>query len=47
MTYNTFVAPLVRRYSQDWMTWDTRITLMEGYYVFTWEQRELDIKGDG
>jgi hypothetical protein len=29
------------------MTWGDRITLMDGYYVWTWEQRVLDIKGDG
>ena len=47
MTYNSFVAPLVRRYSTDWMTWGDRITLTHGYYVWTWEQKVLDIKGDG
>jgi hypothetical protein len=29
------------------MTWGDRITLTHGYYVWTWEQRVLDIKGDG
>jgi hypothetical protein len=29
------------------MAWGDRITLTHGYYVWTWEQRELDIKGDG
>ena len=47
LVYNTFVRPLVRRYSDDWMGWDDRITLIHGYYVWTWEQRVLDIKGDG
>ena len=47
MTYNTYVAPLVRRYSSDWMTWGDRETIAEGFYQWTWEKRELDIKGDG
>jgi hypothetical protein len=47
LTYNSFVAPLVRRYSSDWMTWGDRETIAEGYYQWTWEKRELDIKGDG
>jgi hypothetical protein len=47
MTYNSYVAPLVRRYSQDWMTWDTRKTIAEGHYEFSWPARVLDIKGDG
>jgi len=47
MTYNSFVAPLVRRYSSDWMTWGDRETIAEGFYQWTWEKRELDIKGDG
>ena len=47
MTYNSYVAPLVRRYSNDWMTWGDRETIAEGFYQWTWEKRELDIKGDG
>jgi hypothetical protein len=47
MTYNSYVAPLVRRYSNDWMTWGDRITLTHGYYVWTWQPAVLDIKGDG
>jgi len=47
LVYNSFVAPLVRRYSTDWMTWGDRETIAEGYYQWTWEKRELDIKGDG
>jgi len=47
LTYNTFVAPLVRRYSDEWIDWDARMTLMHGYYVFTWPALVLDIKGDG
>ena len=47
LTYNSFVAPLVRRYSSDWMTWGDRETIAEGFYQWTWEKRELDIKGDG
>jgi hypothetical protein len=45
--YNSYVAPLVRRYSKDWMSWGDRITLTHGFYVWTWEQSVLDIKGDG
>jgi hypothetical protein len=44
---NTYVAPLVRRYSNDWITWGDRITLTHGYYVWTWQPAVLDIKGDG
>jgi hypothetical protein len=29
------------------MTWGERETIAEGYYQWTWKQRELDIKGDG
>ena len=47
LTYNSFVAPLVRRYSSDWMTWGDRETIADGFYQWTWEKRELDIKGDG
>ena len=47
LVYNSFVAPLVRRYSSDWMSWGDRITLTHGYYVWTWDQPVLDIKGDG
>ena len=47
MTYNSYVAPLVRRYSNDWITWGDRITLTHGYYVWTWQPAVLDIKGDG
>ena len=47
LTYNSFVAPLVRRYSSDWMTWGDRETIAGGFYQWTWEKRELDIKGDG
>ena len=47
MTYNTYVAPLVLHYLGQFMTWENRITLMHGYYVFTWDARVLDIKGDG
>ena len=47
LTYNTFVAPVVRRYCQDWMTWDTRKTIAKGHYEFSWPARVLDIKGDG
>ena len=47
LVYNTFVRPLVRRYSDDWMGWDDRETIADGYYQWTWAQRVLDIKGDG
>jgi hypothetical protein len=49
MTYNSFVAPLVRRYSSDWMTWGDRIELTRTAITTAghWEQRVLDIKGDG
>jgi hypothetical protein len=47
LTYNSYVAPLLRRYSEDWVTWDTRETIAEGYYKFTWPAKYLDIKGDG
>lgn len=47
LTYNSYVAPLVRRYSNDWMTWGDRETIAEGYYQWTWAQQVLDIKGDG
>ena len=47
LTYNSFVAPLVKRYSSDWMTWGERETIAEGFYQWTWEKQELDIKGDG
>ena len=47
LIYNTFLAPLVRRYSDDWMTWDTRINIVYGVYEFTWPPKYLDIKGDG
>jgi hypothetical protein len=47
LTYNSFVAPLVRRYSSDWMSWGDRETIAEGFYQWTWEKRELNIKGDG
>jgi hypothetical protein len=29
------------------MTWGDRITLTHGYYVWTWQPKVLDIKGDG
>lgn len=47
LVYNTFVRPLVRRYSDEWMSWDQRETFADGYYEFSWAQRVLDIKGDG
>lgn len=47
LVYNSFVAPLVRRYSTDWMTWGDRETIADGFYQWTWDQRVLDIKGDG
>ena len=47
LVYNTFVRPLVRRYSEDWMGWDDREPIADGYYQWTWAQRVLDIKGDG
>ena len=47
MTYNTYVAPLVLHYSGQFMTWGDRIELTHGYYVWAWEPRALDIKGDG
>lgn len=47
LVYNTFVRPLVRRYSDEWMSWDARTTIAKGCYEFTWARRVLDIKGDG
>lgn len=47
LTYNTYVAPLVLHYSGQFMTWGDRIELTHGYYVWAWEPRALDIKGDG
>lgn len=47
LTYNTFVAPILRQYNRDWMGWDKRTKIAEGYYEWTWPARVLEIKGDG
>jgi hypothetical protein len=52
LTYNTFVAPLVRSYAQDWIPWDKGVLAEDecsccGHYEFSWPARVLDIKGDG
>ena len=47
LTYNTHVRPVVRRYCDEWQGWDDRETIADGYYQWTWDQRVLDIKGDG
>lgn len=47
LTYNTFVAPVVRRYAGDWVSWDKGNKISERHYEFTWAARVLDIKGDG
>lgn len=47
LVYNSHVRPVVRRYCDEWQGWGDRITLTHGYYVWTWEQKVLDIKGDG
>jgi hypothetical protein len=52
LTYNTHVAPVVRRYAQDWIPWDKGVLVPDecdccGHYEFTWPARVHDIKGDG
>jgi hypothetical protein len=52
LIYNSFVAPLVRRYAQDWIPWDKGVLAEDecsccGHYEFSWPARVLDIKGDG
>ena len=47
MIYWLNVRPLIQSYSKDSLTWETRITLTHGYYVWTWQPKVLDIKGDG
>ena len=47
LTYNTHVRPVVRRYCDEWQGWDDGLNFAHGYYVWTWEQSVLDIKGDG
>lgn len=47
MTYNSHVRPVVRRYCDEWQSWDDRETIADGHYQWTWAQRVLDIKGDG
>ena len=47
LTYNTFVAPILRQYNRDGMSWDNRNEIAEGFYEWTWPAKQLDIKGDG
>lgn len=47
LTYNTFVAPILRQYNRDGMGWGNRIEIAEGYFEWSWPARVLDIKGDG
>ena len=52
LIYNSFVAPLVRSYAQDWIPWDKGVLAEDecsccGHYEFSWPARVLDIKGDG
>lgn len=46
LTFNGFVAPIIRHYAPDRIGWDQRITISEGNYKFTWPAKVLDIKGD-
>lgn len=47
LTYNTFVAPILRQYNRDGMGWGNRSEIAEGYFEWSWPARVLDIKGDG
>jgi hypothetical protein len=48
MTYNSYVAS-IRKALLERLAWRGAIgsELTHGYYVWTWEQKVLDIKGDG
>jgi len=47
LTYNGFVGPILNHYARNRVTWADRETIADGYYQFTWQRPELDIKGDG